>query len=70
MKDLKPFDRDTHKKIIDTVLEKFHFDLVLTIEWILKPEPALGGVPPLGLLQTGRHEELLKFVEARCVIEK
>lgn len=57
------FDRDMNKKILFLIAEFFEYDLRKTMLWFCTQNPHLGEITPLVMLQSGRAQKLLKFIE-------
>jgi hypothetical protein len=51
-------------KIIGLLSEYFHGDEDKVCLWLRTPNPLLGGMPPVQLIESDRTEKLLKFIES------
>jgi hypothetical protein len=65
MSSIEGFNRDTSKRIIDSVTQLFSYDLNKVVHWFITPVQLLENATPLGLVQAGREVELLKFIETQ-----
>lgn len=61
MKD--PFEADKIKKCFDLVLKFFKDDYIKTIWWFSSKNANFGGSEPSRLMNQGRVDKVLKFIE-------
>lgn len=57
--------RETILECQKLVLKFFNQDMKKTTAWFGAPNPLLGEVSPNQMLEMGRHEKLLKFIESQ-----
>jgi len=52
-------------KIIHLLWDHFNYNYYKVTAWLNTENPLLGGVSPLYMLENGKEEKLLKFIETQ-----